>query len=217
MAQFKDRTKRANNFVRKAAKRDTYDRVLIVCEGEKTEPNYLKELIAHFKLNTANVEIDGTSGSSPKSVFKHAKQKYLEEKKLGEKFDRVYCVFDKDGHASYDETLMQIRQKTPINTYFVTNSVPCFEYWLLLHFTYTTQPFAVTGNKSRCDCVLTKLKEHISHYDKGDKGIFSQVMQKTDDAIKNSKRAITAAEQNDTDNPSTNMHELVVYLQDLKK
>lgn len=50
---------------RPGPKREPYDRVLIVCEGEKTEPNYLKEMIAHFQLSSANVAIvhDSTHAS----------------------------------------------------------------------------------------------------------------------------------------------------------
>ncbi|MGU9957110.1 MAG: hypothetical protein ACNYPI_05595 [Arenicellales bacterium WSBS_2016_MAG_OTU3] len=53
---------------RRTAKRSPYEKVLIVCEGAKTEPNYFKGCIQFYKLNTANVEIDGAGGSSPKSV-----------------------------------------------------------------------------------------------------------------------------------------------------
>lgn len=49
---------------RRQPKRAAYDRVLIVCEGSKTEPTYFRELVDHLKLNTANVEIDGCTQSN---------------------------------------------------------------------------------------------------------------------------------------------------------
>lgn len=53
---------------RSRPKRSSYARVLIVCEGGKTEPNYFQALINELRLNTANVEVDGNSDSSPRSV-----------------------------------------------------------------------------------------------------------------------------------------------------
>jgi hypothetical protein len=40
----KRKVRRAASLRRTAARRDSYDTVLIVCEGEKTEPNYFREL-----------------------------------------------------------------------------------------------------------------------------------------------------------------------------
>lgn len=36
----KRKAKNAKNLQRRAVKRDAYAKILIVCEGEKTEPNY---------------------------------------------------------------------------------------------------------------------------------------------------------------------------------
>lgn len=144
----KRKAKTERDLARKQAKRATYDRVLIVCEGSKTEPNYLRELIDCLELNTANVEVDGECGSSPISVVTHSKQRYTEEKRKGDAFDRVFCVFDKDTHTSYESALDETSKAKPKNVYQAINSVPCFEYWLLLHFEFTTKPYASSGAKS---------------------------------------------------------------------
>ena len=130
---------------RNAPKRAPYDRVLIVCEGEKTEPNYFKEIVDLCKINTANVEVDGSSGSSPDSVLKHAINRYKEAKQQGFSFDRVYCVFDKDSHESYQRTIRVIKQKPSKGVFYAIVSVPCFEYWLILHYQYTTQPYSASN------------------------------------------------------------------------
>lgn len=70
----KRKAKDAQHLQRRKSQRAPYDKILIVCEGEKTEPNYFKELINYYKLNTANVEIDGSCGSSPEKVLKRAEQ-----------------------------------------------------------------------------------------------------------------------------------------------
>ena len=68
----KRKAKAAKTLERRKSKRSSYEKILIVCEGEKTEPYYFDDLIQYHKLNTANVEIDGSCGSSPKSVYDHA-------------------------------------------------------------------------------------------------------------------------------------------------
>ena len=103
--------RKARKNQRKTAYRQEYDKVLIVCEGEKTEPYYFKELINHYKISSANVKVDGSCGSSPKCVLEFAQRLYREEKNKGDAYNRVYCVIDRDTHASYDETITKIQNK----------------------------------------------------------------------------------------------------------
>ena len=42
---------------RKQGRRASYDRILIVSEGRKTEPLYFSEIRAAYRLHTANVEV----------------------------------------------------------------------------------------------------------------------------------------------------------------
>ncbi len=128
----KRRARSAKGLQRRAARRDAYDKVLIVCEGKKTEPHYFHGLRNHYGLNTANVQVCGECGSDPNSVLSFAKQRYREEKDAGDAFDKVFCVFDKDAHTNYDGALKAIATAQPRNNFVAINSVPCFEYWLLL-------------------------------------------------------------------------------------
>ena len=86
----KRKAKAADRLKRRKAKRSPYDKVLIVCEGEKTEPNYFNECIQFYKLNTANVEVDGTCGSSPMSVYQRTIELCRTESRKGVPFDRGY-------------------------------------------------------------------------------------------------------------------------------
>ncbi len=86
------KAKQARELARKKAKRERYAKVLIVCEGEKTEPNYFNELKDHLVINSANVVITGSCGSSPISVVEHALHQYRLEKDAGDPFDKVFCV-----------------------------------------------------------------------------------------------------------------------------
>jgi len=56
---------------RRRAMKASYDVILIVCEGAKTEPNYFTELKNAFRLSNANVMICGR-GSDPLSVVDFA-------------------------------------------------------------------------------------------------------------------------------------------------
>ncbi len=211
----KRKAKATKELQRRQSRRSSYDKILIVCEGEKTEPNYFTELVNHYKLNTANIEIDGSCGSSPKSVLQRAEQLALIETNKGDSYDRIYCVFDKDSHETYYDTLEKIAAKKPNNIFYAAISIPCFEYWLLLHFKYTTKPYASTGNSSIANEVLKELKTLLPNYSKGDENIFNLLIDQIEFAKQNASRAITASEKNHTDNPSTNIHELVDYLQKL--
>lgn len=201
---------------RKQAKLATYDRVLIVCEGEKTERYYFQELCDHYRLNSTNVEISGDCGSAPINVIERAKALYQAEKRNGIPFDRVYCVFDKDTHSTYKSALEAVTSIKPNATFFATNSVPCFEYWLLLHFVDTTKPFYGTeGAKSAGDQVLDELKKYIADYAKGDHGHFENLFGQLPQAIQRSRRVLKSANTSGTDNPTTLVHEQVEYLQEL--
>ena len=198
------------------AKRAPYDRVLVVCEGEKTEPHYLTELCDHYGLNTANIEVDGECGSSPMSVFNHARQRYADLIHQGDSYDRVYCVIDKDKHPDYQQALEAVTKAQPAGCFHAITSVPCFEYWVLLHFQYTTQPFHATGTKSVCDCVTEVLRtDCLPDYKKGERGLFKQLLPQLEFAKTNAARSLKEAERNHTDNPSTQIYKLVDYLQNL--
>ncbi len=212
----KRKAKSKRDLARKRARRAPYDRVLIVCEGSKTEPKYLGELIACLKLNSANVEVDGSCDSSPISVVKYAKQKYLEDKRTGDAFDQVFCVFDKDSHASYEQALSEISNAKPKNVFHAINSVPCFEYWILLHFKFTTKQWESSGGKSPCENLIKDLKEYLPNYFKGEPGLYRKFMDKMEPAITYSKKALLQAKEGQTDHPTTKIHALVEYLQKLK-
>jgi hypothetical protein len=212
----KRKAKATRDLKRRASRRSSYDKVLIVCEGEKTEPNYFIELVNYYKLNSANVEIDGSCGSSPKSVLRRAEKLAKTEQDKGDGYDRIYCVFDKDSHETYEETKAKIALKKPAGLFFHIVSIPCFEYWLLLHFQYTTKPFSASGNSSISNEVLKELKRVMPEYSKGDEKVFCALLQQLEFAKQNALRATIEVENNFTDNPSTHIHELVDYLQNLQ-
>ncbi len=196
--------------------REPYDKVLIVCEGEKTEPNYLIALRDHLKLSQANIKIDPNSKSSPTSVVKYAKKLIKENHR--DPYDHVYCVIDRDRHADFDTAIAQTNGYRNKNTKLhAIVSNPCFEYWILLHFEYTTKLFGTSCNSPCMDLIKNNLKAFIEDYKKDDKAIMPPIIKsRLEVALANTKKANEAAKRNGTNNPTTQMDELVDYLKSLK-
>ena len=208
----------AESHRREKAKRDPYERVLIVCEGKKTEPYYFRGLCQDLRLNPANVVIDDRkSGLDPNSLVTFAIERFKKDKD----FDHVFCVFDKDKHISYNAALDKIRATRLAGgaTLHAITSVPCFEIWLLLHFTCTTRPFSTAGSDSNCALVIDALdrKGRIRGYEKGSRDIFNVLSDKIETAIRNAEKLEHFYKTSQTDNPSTKVHELVQYLKGLKR
>lgn len=198
---------------RKEAIREERKKILIVTEGEKTEPLYFKDLIRKHRILTAQVDIDGSSKSCPKKVYEHAVKLYKESKSGGAPYDKVYCVFDRDSHSAYQYTLDTISTAQPSDTFVAIRSVPCFEYWLLLHFTYTTSPYAKTQKKSEADKVIDELKSYIPGYEKGADSLYSDLSEQLAFAKHNSKRSLKDAKQRNDENPSSHIHVLIDELE----
>lgn len=208
--------RRSSDLSRRRPFREPYAKVLIVCEGEKTEPNYFNELKDYYRLNSANVRITGDCGSGPISVVRYAIELYGNEKEAGDPFDKVFCVFDRDRHASYHQAIDMINRAEPDATFKAIISIPCFEYWLLLHYGENTKPYEATQGKSPCAQVVKELGNFMGKYSKGHHGIFNRLLDQLDDAKAYAERCLVEVRRVGTENPSTNVHELVDFLQKLK-
>lgn len=212
----KRKAKTAKDLQRRRSRREEYAKILIVCEGEKTEPLYFHGIRDHYGLNTANIEISGDCGSDPRSIVEYAKQRFREEKDSGDAFDKVFCVFDKDSHTEYDQALSELKNARPQGTYVAITSVPCFEYWLLLHFQYSTRAYSPLPGKSTGDQVLADLRNYMPDYEKGGKDVFPELLGQLEFAKNNASRALAESDRNATDNPSTHVHVLVEFMQNIK-
>ena len=207
--------RRAKSLKRSAAGREMYDRVLIVCEGTKTEPAYFNEIRNKLELSTANVEVTPADGSDPMSIVRYAKDLQNISARQGNRYDHIYCVFDRDQHEEFQNAYLQLNTHTR-SQFKSACSWPCFEFWLILHFKYQRKPFSDTQNRSASQNCESILRKHLHDYTKGMAGIFEKLYPKTEFAIENAKRAMKDAEQTDDKNPSTEVHNLVEYLQNLK-
>jgi RloB-like protein len=208
----------------KTKSRLSKQRFLIVCEGEKTEPNYLKSLQQALRINETLVKIIHPKNNSPIGIFTHAKEAYEQSKNDGDPYDQVYCVFDRDMHESFEEALNKI--KSTENFEAITTN-PCFEFWLLLHFKYTSAAYKQKDRKSVGDQVEHDLKQFdiFANYKKGQKDIYLLCKEKLSIAITNARQLRNEMESSVSQknnpqidaNPWTNFDVLVEAIQNQSK
>lgn len=220
------RAKPRKNLARQQQQRVKQPRVLIVCEGAKTEPLYFQNMIDVLGLNTAQtkaikpITIEESSGSAPIRVVDSAIHFYKTAKKSQYAYDKVFCIIDRDTHSTYEAALDKLKAQSPKNTFIAIPSVPCFEYWLLLHYEYTTSPYHQTGRESGCECAYKKLVQHMPDYKKGVQTLYeallSNPLANPERAKQYAERGLQAAKDNNTDNPTTYVHRLVLYLEGLQ-
>ena len=116
-----------NRPARSGPNREPHDRVLIVCEGKRTEPLYFLEIADRYRLSTANIKVIG-NGADPRTVVRADRKERDREKRRGEKYDRVYCVFDRDEHATFQTACDEARaSRLRLTTSWrASNSGSCF-------------------------------------------------------------------------------------------
>ena len=120
--------------------------MLLVVEGEKTEPEYFKWLnkrLAGIALTVMHRQ------SAPERVVAYALELRDGETRASrsardvDMYDEVWCVMDVDTHAHLDAAL-QTAKDADLN---VALSGPCFETWLTLHLRDHTQYLDPQANK----------------------------------------------------------------------
>lgn len=200
---------------RQGPQREPYDRLLIVCEGTKTEPNYFREIIAAYRLSSANVDVTSGRGSDPESVVATAVDRYESDPD----YEGVYVVIDRDAHAGYAAAVDRLANApgTLREVAHVIPSTPCFEYWLLLHFEETARPYARTGQRSPCENVIRDLEAYLPAYRKGGGEAFAATRAHVETAKVRAGRRLREAERVGTENPTTHVHLLVERLQTLRE
>jgi hypothetical protein len=213
----------ARELLRRKAQRQPAERLLIVCEGSKTEPLYLGEIRQQLRLPSANVQVQPAAhGTEPLRVVEYAEHLFTEgQRALGihaRSFDRVVAVFDRDEHHTYHAALQRVaalngrlENDEKVNVPFeAVVSVPCFELWLLLHFEDVFAPL-------HRDEAVARLRAHLAGYAKGQGSHWGATCARLDAATQRAA-ALVAAGRTATDGtqPYTNMHELVNRLLHLK-
>ncbi len=181
-------------------------RILVLCEGQKTEHVYFAALKVEMRLRSVRVwrpsKVRGLRG-----LAAAADEVRLDDPGL----DEIWCVLDHDGREEevrkflvWHERACKRRGGPRIEAVI---SDPCFEYWLLLHFEYTTRPFAKVGG---CEQATRLLQKHANDYRKGDRRFFESLRGLRETAIENAEKAERAGPS-----PRTGVGHLIQRLHEL--
>lgn len=139
---------------------------LCVCEGEKTEPNYIKNLVryANSISDKPNLNIDVYGeGRNTQSLIEATDiyRKYAP-------YEKIFVLFDKDSFepSQFDNAIKMAAQKG--RGYIPIWSNECFELWFILHY----ERFPADNGRKSYYKKLDKLLE--TDYEKSD-DVFSMI------------------------------------------
>ena len=197
-----------NSFHRTPSRYRPQPTVLVICEDSKSGKRYLEAASRHFRC-IVQVRITHCGKTDPKGIVYEAISSQR-------KFERVFCVIDRDNHTNFSEAL-DLAKTAPNVT--IIASYPCFEYWLLLHFSCCRKPYASTGSHSAADLLIRDLRacSGMEGYAKGsEQDIFLFLLgDKLSFARATAKRILAEAVDDGEMNPSTSLHQLIDYLEKL--
>lgn len=192
---------RAKREARKSLNKDILDNILILCEGEKTEPNYFNSIRRKYRL--LNVEVRGLGSNTDKitkNAIKHHKN-----------YSQVWCVFDRDSFSAqnFNRAFQMVAKYKNVH---IAYSNEAFELWYLLHFNYYN-----TGiSRKRYYKLLSELLG--KKYKKNSTEMYDLICDKENTAIKNAKKLLKSYTKDNPEknNPSTTVYKLVEELNKYK-
>jgi len=166
---------------RRGPTEDGKPRILVLCEATDPERSYFSALKSDFGLTSVRVQSAGTIASMMKRVEREVREDPTQ--------DEIWCVLDHDERTAeigrFNQWLRRPRRTT--TRIHAAMSVPCFEYWLLLHFTLTTKHYRGTGDLSACKQVRRELRSYFADYQKTDPTIYSRCRDLLDTAIERAR------------------------------
>lgn len=180
-------------------------RILIVCEGAKTEPNYFR---CFPVADVIDIEVVGT-GRNTDSLVTQAIQRRDRAETDGRPFNEVWCVFDRDSFTPHNfNRALQLAQNEHIRT-ATTNEA--FELWYLLHFNFHDAGISRATYAERLTRALG------IPYAKNMTDIYERLLERQPAAIRNAATLLKryAPWNPERHNPSTNVHHLVNRLNEL--
>ncbi|QSJ20061.1 RloB domain-containing protein [Nostoc sp. UHCC 0702] len=183
---------------RKVNTREIRQRFLIVCEGEKTEPNYFRSF--RVPKNVVEIDVQGL-GENPSKLVQSTK-------KLNEQddYDQVWCVFDRNSWTIED--FNNAIKNANAQGFRVAYSNEAFELWYVLHFEFLNTGIPRSDYLKKLSYLLGRT------YKKNSETIYDELFDKQSLAIKNAEKLFKQYEPHNSakDNPSTTVHLLVQEL-----
>ena len=149
----------------------------IFCEGQQTEPNYLRGYLGTLS-NTARksvVEIERTRKNTAVQLVDEAIKAKKSRDSLPD--DEFWVVYDRESTSKYPDALhAQARSKASKAGINIAICNVCFEYWLLIHFVDTDAPYASFQDLLHHSKLNAELKKASGlDYQKSARSIFALV------------------------------------------
>lgn len=163
----------------------------IFCEGEKTEPQYLRSLIEDKHPGKRNLlVVEDCKPNTPKEIVQVA----VESKRAGHRNDEVWVVYDREAVNKYSHQLhRESRDLAERNDIEISFSNICFEYWLLLHFENSSSQYGSYKDLIRKSNLKSHFRKQGIEYDKATPQIYELTKANLDDAVSRAKRIRRAA------------------------
>lgn len=209
---------------RRSGSRKYFPVILIVTEGQKTEPSYFRKLREEYGLPKSRVRIVASKRPDPTQLVKEAR-KYIENENID--FHSVFCVFDRDNGEKYDQAIselskLQRRADIRCKNFVVVPSIPCFEFWYLLHVSASRKPYGLKGTP--CNSLIADLRKFslFTKYDKSDcEGFYDNIAKFRKIAVERAKRILYQARKDKGleyyEDPSSPVFLVVEFLEKLEE
>jgi hypothetical protein len=206
---------RVRPFGRNKPKRVVGRKIIVACEGKKTERGYFEAMRKSLRLPTLQVEVVHPDATDPLSIVRAAIR--LRQNRVHDRAwtqgDSAWAVFDGDEHKDANpdnwNDALQIAKSKQIH---LAISNPSFEFWYLLHYG------TVMAQLARAEA-LRRLLQHIPHYQKG-LVLWPELQPLTQDAITRARRLKERAITDGLDpftNPCSSVYELVESILTLRE
>jgi hypothetical protein len=204
MAKRTKKDHRTANLSRRQGVREVKQSFLIVCEGEKTEPDYFKA----FRMTAATVKAVGEAMNTMTLVNKAISIREADKAKK-RFYDQCWVVFDKDDFPAKD--FNQAIKYAEKNGFQVAYSNQAFEYWFLLHFNL----YQGRNHRNQYKNMLEKLIGMPYSKTEGSGAVmYNLLLVRQGQAIKNSETVLAEISHGNPaeEESSTTVHKLVKEL-----
>jgi hypothetical protein len=184
---------------RRQPTRNPIQKIVIACEGSKTEPDYFESIRKELRLRTLQIIVLPHQGrTDPRSIIERVigERQEMRRNQTWTEGDSAWAVFDGDEHIEQSpenwRSAIALATKQKIKL-AITN--PCFEFWYLIHF----QDYFAQITRDR---VINLLGKHIPNYDKSMCLYPKPLKPLTEQAIQRAERIAAQIERDELDEHS---------------
>ncbi|RKZ53031.1 MAG: RloB domain-containing protein [Candidatus Parabeggiatoa sp. nov. 3] len=201
---------------RRKSQREPKFKIVVVCEGEKTEPKYLNDFTQDHNNPLVEIKVvpkGGVPVTLVKKAVKFKKELEREARRSQNSFDehfQVWGLFDVDEHPN----IPQAKDMARSNGVKLSIANPCFELWGLLHIRNYDAPI----HRHDLQRILEKLMQGYDHEVSATFN-YEFIRDHYDIAKKRAKQGYQRREEEGDSggNPSTDVHKLLDLIIDSGK